>query len=57
MAYGQEAVDKAVAKGMQDSFSGPAFPHPGREGPQGSFVHEQEGMTLRDWFAGMAITG
>ncbi len=37
---------------------GPAFPrtHSEAEGPVGS-MDAQKGMTLRDWFAGQAISG
>jgi hypothetical protein len=37
---------------------GPAFPHPGFHGIDGKFVDvPHQGMTLRDWFAGMALQG
>lgn len=35
---------------------GPAFPRAGAEHSLGGNF-EQDGMTLRDWFAGQAITG
>ena len=38
-----------------------AFPHPEQQGEwsdeQGNRYEDQRGMTLRDWFAGQAITG
>ena len=37
---------------------GSAFPHPGYHGIDGKFVDVPHvGMTLRDWFAGQALTG
>jgi hypothetical protein len=37
---------------------GSAFPHPGYHGIDGKFVDVPHvGMTLRDWFAGMALNG
>ena len=37
---------------------GSAFPHPGYHGIDGKFVDvPHQGMTLRDWFAGMALQG
>lgn len=33
-----------------------AFPMPASENSQGGH-HEQNGMSLRDWFAGMALQG
>lgn len=35
---------------------GPAFPRPQAETSQGGNF-EQDGMTLRDWFAGQALSG
>lgn len=35
---------------------GPAFPRPVSEG-NSNFVWEQDGMTLRQWYAGMALQG
>jgi hypothetical protein len=35
---------------------GPAFPMPASEHSQGGHF-EQEGMSLRDWFAGQALIG
>ena len=34
----------------------PAFPRPASVGFGEMYRHEQEGMTLRDWFAGQAVT-
>jgi hypothetical protein len=37
---------------------GPAFPHDGRDnGPGNIKGRPHDGMTLRDWFAGQALTG
>ena len=37
---------------------GSAFPHPGYHGIDGKFVDvPHQGMTLRDWFAGLALQG
>jgi hypothetical protein len=37
---------------------GPAFPRPATKGSSGSIIREsQNGMTLRDWFAGQALAG
>ena len=37
---------------------GPAFPRPaGHSGTPGRQNNEQDGMTLRDWFAGMVLQG
>ena len=41
---------------MARSEGGPAFAHGGHEGDSG-FASPQEGMTLRDWFAGQALAG
>lgn len=37
---------------------GPAFPRPATKGSAGSIIREsQNGMTLRDYFAGQALAG
>ena len=36
---------------------GPAFPRPYSSTGDGMSVYSQSGMTLRDWFAGQALTG
>ena len=37
---------------------GPAFPRPATKGSSGSIIREsQNGMTLRDYFAGQALAG
>ena len=37
---------------------GPAFPRSATKGTSGTIVREaQDGMTLRDWFAGQTLTG
>ena len=36
---------------------GPAFPKSGHVDHDGFRVDEQQGMTLRDWFAGQALGG
>lgn len=36
---------------------GPAFPRDGNVQAHCKHVHSQSGMTLRDWFAGMALQG
>ena len=42
---------------MADS-SGPAFPRPKSFNPSGHFESfAQDGMSLRDWFAGQALIG
>ncbi len=35
----------------------PAFPRTGSKDIHGYGVDDQEGMTLRDWFAGLALQG
>jgi len=43
---------------MSSETGGPAFPFPSGPEPRVDSFHDRcEGMTLRDWFAGMAITG
>ena len=36
---------------------GPAFPIPDVPYPNGNVQHGWNGMSLRDWFAGQALTG
>lgn len=36
---------------------GPAFPEPGLSGlPNGEWIYRRAGMSLRDWFAGQALS-
>ena len=42
---------------MAQSDGGPAFPRPYSQLASGEQVWEQDGMSLRDWFAGQALTG
>ena len=41
---------------MKD-YSGPAFPRPYSVHVDGQRVWEQDGMSLRDWYAGKALQG
>jgi hypothetical protein len=36
---------------------GPAFPRPASVSPRVADIKQQDGMTLRDWFAGQAMQG
>ena len=40
---------------MSKDYGGHAFPIQAYTRPNGDFQWEQEGMTLRDWFAGKAL--
>jgi hypothetical protein len=40
---------------MKDKTGGPAFPRPLSLNVNGEAAWEQDGMTLRDWFAGQAL--
>ena len=40
-----------------DRSGGPAFPQLGWEETGGGVFKGQEGLTIRDWFAGMALAG
>ncbi len=42
---------------MAQSDGGPAFPRPYSQLASGEQVWEQDGMSLRDWFAGQALSG
>lgn len=43
---------------IEDKMGGQAFPRAGTDGPEGYPGHRPvDGMTLRDYFAGQALTG
>ena len=42
---------------MTKPTGGPAFPRPNSTAPNGENSWAEDGMTLRDWFAGQALIG
>ena len=42
---------------MSAADGGPAFPHDSIRQNPGGFAEAHEGMSLRDWFAGLAMLG
>lgn len=55
---GQEQTGSGTTSaGAQINDGGPAFPRPATLQESFIYAHEQDGMTLRDYFAGQAMTG
>jgi len=50
-------LDVGGAAVNEQNNGGPAFPHPGLSDPRFKVRQGDEGMALRDWFAGQAMIG